>query len=108
MANDTTTEGKGFAMLGYWSIILWIVAFVATNKKPRSPFLLTHLNSALLLNVIIMILGLLAAATNGTALFGIFTAVEGIFGIIDLIGFINAARGLDKPAPLTDSFKVIK
>lgn len=108
MADNTNTEGKGFAMLGYWSIILWIVAFVATNKKPRSPFLLTHLNSALLLNLIIVILTILMSATNGIAAYGIITVIDGVAGILDLIGFINAARGLDKPAPLTDSFKVIK
>lgn len=108
MADNTTTEGKGFAMLGYWSIILWIVAFVATNKKPRSPFLLTHLNSALLLNLIIVILSILAGVTNGTAAYGIVIAVDCVASILDLIGFINAARGLDKPAPLTDNFQVIK
>ena len=92
---------KLWAILSYFWLILWVVAFfVGGANGRRSNFLNHHLNQSLILSIISTIGGWIGGAI-GWGL-GVIALVFGIMGIV------YAAQGSTKPLPLIGNFKIFR
>ncbi|TKC63747.1 hypothetical protein FBD94_05205 [Pedobacter hiemivivus] len=104
----TSDNGKTAAILSYFGIILWLIAYFALHKDKKTDFGSYHLRQTLLFAIISTViyfalsffLGILIATTG---MFGIiylaYIVYVGLF-IIWIIGFIGVLNGEKKPMPL--------
>ena len=92
---------KMWAILSYFWLILWIIAFFAgaVNGR-RSNFLNHHLNQSLILSIVSTIAGWIGG-TIGWAV-GVIVFVFGIMGIV------YAAQGSTKPLPIIGNLKIFR
>lgn len=100
--SDMQGNDKIFAILCYFSLLLWAVAYFASgNGGYKSNYLKTHLNQGLILSLA-SIIG--AAVLSGWA--------ESIFGLIVfalcICGIVFAAKGQDRELPVVGQFRIIK
>jgi uncharacterized membrane protein len=110
MENNTSTtdNGKVAAILSYFGIILWLVAYFALHKDKKTTLgsyqlrqtLLFAIVSTVLVIVLSIVLGILIVATGITALAYLGTLIYlGLF-IVWIIGLLGAINGQQKPMPL--------
>jgi uncharacterized membrane protein len=104
----TSDSGKTAAILSYFGIILWLIAYFALHKDKKTDFGSYHLRQTLLFAIISTVIyfvlsffmGILIATTG---MFGIiylaYIVYVGLF-IIWIIGFIGVLNGEKKPMPL--------
>ncbi|TCC99404.1 hypothetical protein [Pedobacter hiemivivus] len=104
----TSDNGKTAAILSYFGIILWLIAYFALHKDKKTDFGSYHLRQTLLFAIISTViyfalsffLGILIATTG---MFGIiylaYIVYVGLF-VIWIIGFIGVLNGEKKPMPL--------
>lgn len=88
-------------IVAYITLIGWIVAFCAGTKQ-ESKF---HLNQALVIWIINLILTILANIPIVGIVAGILSLVLFVFWII---GLVNACQGKEKELPLIGSIKILK
>lgn len=109
MENNTTTDnGKTAAILSYFGIILWLVAYFALHKDKKTSLgsyqlrqtLLFAIVSTVLAIVLSIFLGILIAATGIASLAYLGTVVYLALFIVWIIGFIGAVQGKTTPMPL--------
>ena len=96
--NKKTTD-----IVSYITIIGWIIAYLVGDKE-ESKF---HLNQALVLNVVSIILSFLQRIFNGF-LGTLFSLVGIVLFILWLIGLIAACKGEDKPVPILGGIQLMK
>ena len=94
---------KATDIVAYITIIGWIIAFCAGNRE-ESKF---HLNQALVVDFVQVILNLLARRLSG-AFGAIFTILGALLFIIWVIGLIAAIRGEDKAVPVLGGIQLLK
>lgn len=104
----TSDNGKTAAILSYFGIILWLIAYFALHKDKKTDFGSYHLRQTLLFAIVSTViyfalsffLGILIATTG---MFGIiylaYIVYAGLF-VIWIIGFIGVLNGEKKPMPL--------
>lgn len=106
--SSTTDNGKVAAILSYFGIILWLVAYFALHKDKKTTLgsyqlrqtLLFAIVSTVLVIVLSIVLGILIVATGITALAYLGTLIYlGLF-IVWIIGLLGAINGQQKPMPL--------
>ncbi|RZL30028.1 MAG: hypothetical protein EOP00_37005 [Pedobacter sp.] len=107
--NFTTTEdGKTAAIISYFSIIGWLIAYFAMHKDNRTALGSYHLRQTLLFAIVSIILswglgfvlGILIVATGIVALaYLMYIIYIGLF-IVWIIGLIGAINGESKPMPI--------
>ncbi|RZJ80657.1 MAG: hypothetical protein EOO47_06880 [Flavobacterium sp.] len=107
--NFTTTEnGKTAAIISYFSIIGWLIAYFAMHKDNRTTLGSYHLRQTLLFAIVSIILswglgfvlGILIVATGIVALaYLMYIIYIGLF-VVWIIGLIGAINGEQKPMPL--------
>ena len=102
------TERKAMAIFAYFGLVGWIIAYFATKNERRSSYLLTHLNSGGLLAAVGIILGFLGGIFDQGFLSSLIGILTFAVSVDKIIGIVYAAQGKDKPAPLTDSVKLIQ
>ncbi len=92
---------KLWAIMSYFWVVLWLVAFFAgASGGRRSNFLNHHLNQSLLLNLISIPIGWIGGSIGmilGLALF--------VFGVV---GIVSAAQGNTRPLPIVGNIKIFK
>ena len=93
-------ENKGLAVLCYFSILLWAIAYILAAKKPKTEFLLQHLNQGIILNIVGVIAGAIQGSIGGVIGFIVF--------VLAIMGIINAIKGTSKPLPLVGQFRIFK
>lgn len=107
--NITTTEdGKTAAIVSYFGIILWLIAYFAMHKDKKTEFGSYQLRQTLLFAIVStvvyiifsIVVGILIVATGIYALAYLgYVIYIGLF-IVWLIGFLGALKGEKKPMPL--------
>lgn len=109
MENNTTTDnGKTAAIISYFSIIGWLIAYFAMHKDQKTALGSYHLRQTLLFAIVSLIigwgvgfiLGILIISTGIGALLYIMYALYLILFIIWVIGLMGAINGEQKPMPL--------
>lgn len=107
--NITTTEdGKTAAIVSYFGIILWLIAYFAMHKDKKTEFGSYQLRQTLLFAIVStvvyiifsIVVGILIVATGIYALAYLgYVIYIGLF-IVWLLGFLGALKGEKKPMPL--------
>jgi len=107
--NITTTEdGKTAAIVSYFGIILWLIAYFAMHKDKKTEFgsyqlrqtLLFAIVSTVIYIIFSIVVGILIVSTGIYALAYLgYVLYIGLF-IVWLIGFLGALKGEKKPMPL--------
>jgi uncharacterized membrane protein len=104
----TQEDGKTAAIVSYFGIILWLIAYFALHKDKRTELGSYHLRQTLLFAIISMVvyflmslvLTALIMATGIVALvFLSYIVYIGLF-VVWLIGFLGAIKGEKTPMPL--------
>ena len=87
------------AVLGYFSLLLWVIAYVVGDKQGAKH----HLNQALILNL---------ASIVAVFVSKIIPLVGSVLGIIILVlaimGIVAAAKGEDKKLPIIGDIQILK
>ena len=96
--NKKTTD-----IVSYITVIGWIIAYFVGDKE-ESKF---HLNQALVLNIVGIILSFLQRIFSGF-LGTLFSLVGIVLFILWLIGLIAACKGEDKPVPILGGIQLLK
>ena len=100
-------ERKGMAVLSYFGLIGWAIAYFATNKQQRSPYLTTHLNSGGVLAMCSIVLSILGRVFDSGVLSMVISILSLLVVVDEVIGIVFAIQGKNQPAPLTDSVKLL-
>ena len=100
-------ERKGMAVLSYFGLIGWAIAYFATNKQQRSPYLTTHLNSGGVLAMCSIVLNILGRVFDSGMLSMVISILSLLVAVDEVIGIVFAIQGKNQPAPLTDSVKLL-
>lgn len=103
-----TDNGKTAAILSYFGIILWLVAYFALHKDKKTALgsyqlrqtLLFAIVSTVLVIALSIFLTIIIIATGITALAYLGTLIYLALFIIWIIGLIGAINGQQKPMPL--------
>lgn len=107
--NITTTDnGKTAAIISYFTIIGWLIAYFAMHKDNKTELGSYQLRQTLLLNIAAIVLGwglgfvlgILIVSTGIYALIYISYIVQLAIFIIWIIGLIGAINGEKKPMPI--------
>jgi len=107
--NITTTDnGKTAAIISYFTIIGWLIAYFAMHKDNKTELGSYQLRQTLLLNIAAIVLGwglgfvlgILIVSTHIYALIYISYIVQLAIFIIWIIGLIGAINGEKKPMPI--------
>lgn len=93
-------DSKVTGIIAYITIIGWIVAFLAGDKEGAK----FHLNQALVINLTLIILGILARIPLIGLVAGIVDLVVFIFWII---GLVYAIQDVEKEVPLLGAIKIL-
>lgn len=109
MENNITREnGKTAAIISYFTIIGWLIAYFALHKNQKTALASFHLRQTLLFAIVSLIvgwgvgfiLGILILSTGIGALLYIMYAFYLVLTIIWVIGLIGAIKGQQKPMPI--------
>ena len=110
MENNLTTgdNGKTAAIISYFSIVGWLIAYFAMHKDNKTELGSYQLRQTLLLNIAAIVLGwglgfvlgILIVSTGIYALIYISYIVQLAIFIIWIIGLIGAINGEKKPMPI--------
>lgn len=104
----TTDDGKTAAIISYFTIIGWLIAYFAMHKDNRTALGSYHLRQTLLYAIVSIILswglgfviGILIVVTGIVALaYLMYIIYIGLF-VVWIIGLIGAINGEQKPMPL--------
>lgn len=107
--NITTSDnGKTAAIISYFSIIGWLIAYFAMHKDNKTALGSYHLRQTLLFAIVSIILGwgfgfvlgILIVATGIVALAYLMYIVYIALFIVWIIGLIGAINGEQKPMPI--------
>jgi uncharacterized membrane protein len=107
--NITTTDsGKTAAIISYFSLIGWLIAYFALHKDKKTELSSFHLRQTLLFAIVSVILGwglsfvlaILIVTTGILALIYLMYVVYLALFVIWIIGFIGAVKGLKTPMPI--------
>jgi len=104
----TQGDGKTAAIVSYFTIVGWLIAYFALHKDNKTEFGSYHLRQTLLFAIVSTVLGwglaiLLTAVilTTGVGSFGFLgSAVQLALFVLWIIGLIGAIQGEKKPIPL--------
>ncbi|RZK56572.1 MAG: hypothetical protein EOO87_05120 [Pedobacter sp.] len=108
-SNLTTTDnGKTVAIISYFTIIGWLIAYFAMHKDNRTAIGSYHLRQTLLFHIISIILswglgfvlGILIIATGIVALAYIMWIIYIALIVVWIIGLIGAINEEQKPMPV--------
>lgn len=102
-------DKKLTGILSYFSIVLWLIAFLAGDKE-NAKF---HLNQGLVLNLASIIFGVVFGILSAFDYIGwIFSLLSGAVNIVVLIfaimGIVSAAKEEEKPLPIIGSIQILK
>ena len=102
-------DKKLTSILCYFSIVLWLIAFLAGDKE-NAKF---HLNQGLVLNLASIILGvacgILALIPYIGWIFSIISSLGSIaIFVFAIMGVVSAAKEEDKPLPIIGSIQILK
>lgn len=102
-------DKKVTGIVAYITIIGWIIAYLAGDKE-NAKF---HLNQALVINIISIIISLAAKIIGIIPILGWIVAV--LLSIVNLVlfafaivGIIYACQDQDKPLPIIGGIKILK
>ena len=107
--NITTSDnGKTAAIISYFSIIGWLIAYFAMHKDNKTALGSYHLRQTLLYAIVSMVLswgfsfllGIIIVATGSIALANLIWIVYLALFIVWIIGLIGAINGEQKPMPI--------
>lgn len=107
--NITTTDnGKTAAIISYFTIIGWLIAYFAMHKDNKTELGSYQLRQTLLLNIAAIVLGwglgfvlgILIVSTGIFALIYISYVLQLAIFVIWIVGLIGAINGEKKPMPL--------
>ncbi|MBB2144201.1 hypothetical protein GM921_01775 [Pedobacter sp. LMG 31464] len=107
--NITTTDnGKTAAIISYFSIIGWLIAYFAMHKDKKTELSSYHLRQTLLFAIVSIILGwgfgfvlgILIVTTGIIALAYLMYVVYIALFAVWIIGLIGAFKGLKTPMPI--------
>jgi uncharacterized membrane protein len=105
---QSPNNGRVAAIISYFTIIGWLIAYFALYKNKKTDFAGFHLRQSLLFAIVAMLLGwglvilltILINTTGFKALGIIGTAVQILLLIMWLIGLIGAITGRKTAIPL--------
>ena len=110
MENNLTTgdNGKTAAIISYFSIVGWLIAYFAMHKDNKTELGSYHLRQTLLFAIVSIIvgwgfgfvLGILVVATGILALIYIMYIVYIALFVLWIIGLLGAINGQKKPMPI--------
>lgn len=92
---------KVTGIVGYITLIGWIIAFLAGDKEGAK----FHLNQALLLFIVNIILSVLGYIPVIGVVAGLLSIVTFVFWII---GLVHAIKEEEKPLPLIGGIQILK
>lgn len=101
--DQTYRDGKTVAVIGYITIIGWLIAFFGMHKDRKTAFGSYHLRQALYLFIAVFVVSLairiLFAITGMLFLLTLSNIVSIAYLVYMIIGIVNASRGEEKPLP---------
>lgn len=111
MDNNNVTQtdnGKTAAIISYFSIIGWLIAYFAMHKDNKTELGSYHLRQTLLFSILSLILGwgagfvlaILILATGIVALIYIMYIIYFLLFVLWIIGLLGAINAQKKPMPL--------
>lgn len=104
----TADNGKTAAVISYFTIIGWLIAYFAMHKDNKTELGSYQLRQTLLLNIVVFVLGwglsfvlgILIVSTGLFALVYISYVFQLAVFVIWIVGLIGAINGEKKPMPL--------
>lgn len=95
---------KATDIVAYFSIVGWLIAYLAGDKE-NCKF---HLNQALVLAIAEIILSFLSRLSLGWFIAVILGIADIVLFVFWLIAFIGACKGEEKPAPVLGTIQILK
>ena len=95
-------KNKGMAVLVY---ILFLIPLLAAKESPYARF---HTNQGLILFIAGVAVSILGSIIPIVGWFLILPVGCGFFGVLGIMGIVNAFKGVAKPLPLVGKFKILK
>jgi len=100
----TTEDGKTVAIVGYITLIGWLIAYFAMHKDKKTELGSYHLRQTLLLYLIgigvNIVARILLIVTLSGAVVMLFNLIYLVLFVLWIIGLIGAINGQKKPIPL--------
>lgn len=104
----TTDSGKTAAIISYFSLLGWLIAYFAMHKDKKTELSSFHLRQTLLFAIAVIILGwgfsfvlgILIISTGILALIYLLYVVYLALFAIWIIGLLGAIKGLKTPMPI--------
>ena len=87
------------AVLAYFSLLLWVIAYVVGDKEGAKH----HLNQALVLNLASIIAGIVS---NIIPIVGLVSGI--IILVFAIMGIVAAVKGEDKKLPIIGDIQILK
>jgi len=99
-------DKKVTGIVAYFTLIGWLIAFLAGDKEGAK----FHLNQALVLAIAEIVLSVLGGILGIIPIIGwlISTVLSILLFVLWLIGFIGAVKGEDKAIPVLGGIKILK
>jgi len=99
-------DKKVTGIVAYFTLIGWLIAFLAGDKEGAK----FHLNQALVLAIAEIVLSVLGGILGIIPIIGwlISTVPSILLFVLWLIGFIGAVKGEDKAIPVLGGIKILK
>ena len=104
LANTTTDEGKTVAIISYFTLIGWVIAYVMyeSNKQPLSAYHIRQSLGIMITGILFYILQfmLLFVPLIGWLITLIMIPIGLVLFVFWIMGLIAAINGEEKPVPL--------
>ena len=101
--NNNNRNAKVAAVAAYITWIGFIIAIIIGDKSDR--YVMTHINQALVINIVSILGGVLAAIPLLGGMIGWLVSVA-VF-VFAIMGIVRAAAGRDEPLPIIGDIHLI-
>ena len=93
-------ENKGLAVICYFSLLFWAIAYILASKKPKTEYMMQHLNQGVILAIGEIIAGFIQGAVGGVIALVVF--------VLAIMGIVYAIQGSSKPLPIIGQIRLFK
>lgn len=97
---SVNSENKILAVICYFSLLFWAIAYIVSSKKPKTEYMMQHLNQGVILGIGEIIASIIQGAIGGVLALVVF--------ILAIMGIVYAIQGSSKPLPIIGQIRLFK